>query len=121
MVDDFEFDIDDLICCMDGVLVVLWIEFVLFWIGCGLVLMLDLIMVIVYGSLILINQIGMVNVFELCMVMVNIWDKVLVGLVEKVICEFGLGINFQLNGMIIMLLIFELNEECCCELIKVVV
>ena len=50
---------------------------------------------------------------------VNVWDKSLVGKVEKAIRESGLGINPQLNGTIIMLPIPELNEERRRELTKV--
>ena len=53
------------------------------------------------------------------MVTVNVWDKSLVGKVEKAIRESGLGINPQTNGTIIMLPIPELNEERRRELGKV--
>jgi ribosome recycling factor len=52
-------------------------------------------------------------------VTINVWDKGLVGKVEKAIRESGLGINPQLNGTIIMLPIPELNEERRKELTKV--
>ena len=60
-----------------------------------------------------------VNVPEPRMVTVNVWDKGLVGKVEKAIRESGLGINPQLNGTIIMLPIPELNEQRRKELTKV--
>ena len=66
-----------------------------------------------------INQLGTVNVPEPRMVTINIWDKGMVGKVEKAIRESGLGINPQLNGTIIMLPIPELNEERRRELTKV--
>ena len=53
------------------------------------------------------------------MVTINVWDKGMVGKVEKAIRESGLGINPQLNGTIIMLPIPELNEERRRELTKV--
>ena len=53
------------------------------------------------------------------MVTINVWDKALVGKVEKAIRESGLGINPQLNGTIIMLPIPELNEERRTQLSKV--
>ncbi|MDY6860449.1 MAG: ribosome-recycling factor, partial [Pseudomonadota bacterium] len=59
------------------------------------------------------------NVPEPRMVTVNVWDKSLVGAVEKAIRESGLGINPQTNGTIIMLPIPELNEERRRELTKV--
>jgi ribosome recycling factor len=66
-----------------------------------------------------INQLGTVNVPEPRMVTINIWDKAMVGKVEKAIRESGLGINPQLNGTIIMLPIPELNEERRRELTRV--
>jgi len=81
--------------------------------------MLEPVMVDAYGSMTPINQVGTVNVPEPRMVTVNVWDKGLVGKVEKAIRESGLGINPQLNGTIIMLPIPELNEERRRELGKV--
>jgi ribosome recycling factor len=81
--------------------------------------MLDPVMVDAYGAMTPINQVGTVNVPEPRMVTINVWDKSLVGKVEKAIRESGLGINPQLNGTIIMLPIPELNEERRRELTKV--
>ena len=53
------------------------------------------------------------------MVTINVWDKSMVGAVEKAIRTSGLGINPQLNGTIIMLPIPELNEERRRDLTKV--
>jgi ribosome recycling factor len=50
---------------------------------------------------------------------INVWDKAMVGKVEKAIRESGLGINPQLNGTLIMLPIPELNEQRRKELTKV--
>jgi len=72
-----------------------------------------------YGSQTPINQLGTVNVPEPRMVTINVWDKSMVGKVEKSIRESGLGINPQLNGTIIMLPIPELNEERRRELTRV--
>jgi ribosome recycling factor len=87
--------------------------------GRGSASMLDPVMVDAYGSMTPINQVGTVNVPEPRMVTINVWDKSLVGKVEKAIRESGLGINPQLNGTIIMLPIPELNEERRRELTKV--
>jgi hypothetical protein len=81
--------------------------------------MLEPVMVDAYGAMTPINQVGTVNVPEPRMVTINVWDKSLVGKVEKAIRESGLGINPQLNGTIIMLPIPELNEERRRELTKV--
>jgi len=119
MSDDFELDTDDLTRRMDGALAALRTEFASLRTGRASGSMLEPIMVDAYGSMTPINQVGTVNVPEPRMVTVNVWDKSLVGKVEKAIRESGLGINPQLNGTIIMLPIPELNEERRRELTKV--
>ncbi|MDJ0860587.1 MAG: ribosome recycling factor [Dinoroseobacter sp.] len=119
MSDDLEIDTDDLERRMDGALASLRTEFASLRTGRASASMLEPVMVDAYGSLTPINQVGTVNVPEPRMVTVNVWDKSLVGKVEKAIRESGLGINPQLNGTIIMLPIPELNEERRRELTKV--
>ncbi|EEX10894.1 ribosome recycling factor [Ruegeria lacuscaerulensis ITI-1157] len=119
MSDDFELDIDDLKRRMEGAMANLRTEFASLRTGRASASMLDPIMVDAYGSMTPINQVGTVNVPEPRMVTINVWDKSLVGKVEKAIRESGLGINPQLNGTIIMLPIPELNEERRRELGKV--
>jgi ribosome recycling factor len=51
--------------------------------------MLDPVMVDAYGQPTPINQVGTVNVPEPRMVTINVWDKSLVGKVEKAIREAG--------------------------------
>ncbi|MEW2916858.1 ribosome recycling factor [Ruegeria sp. ANG10] len=119
MSDDFELDTDDLKRRMDGAMANLRTEFASLRTGRASASMLEPVMVDAYGSMTPINQVGTVNVPEPRMVTVNVWDKGLVGKVEKAIRESGLGINPQLNGTIIMLPIPELNEERRRELGKV--
>ncbi|WP_373356709.1 ribosome recycling factor [Pseudoroseicyclus sp. CXY001] len=119
MADDFELDTDDLKRRMDGAIQALRTEFASLRTGRASASMLEPIMVDAYGSPTPINQVGTVNVPESRMVTINVWDKGLVGKVEKAIRESGLGINPQLNGTIIMLPIPELNEERRRELTKV--
>ena len=119
MSDDFELDTDDLTRRMDGAMSALRTEFASLRTGRASASMLEPVMVDAYGSPTPINQVGTVNVPEPRMVTVNVWDKGLVGKVEKAIRESGLGINPQLNGTIIMLPIPELNEERRRELTKV--
>jgi len=109
MSDDFILDTDDLQRRMDGAMSNLRTEFASLRTGRASASMLEPVMVDAYGSMTPINQVGTVNV----------WDKGLVGKVEKAIRESGLGINPQLNGTIIMLPIPELNEERRRELTKV--
>ncbi len=119
MSDDFMLDTDDLERRMDGAISNLRTEFASLRTGRASAAMLEPVMVDAYGSPTPINQVGTVNVPEPRMVTVNVWDKSLVGSVEKAIRESGLGINPQLNGTIIMLPIPELNEERRRELGKV--
>ena len=119
MSDDFILDTDDLERRMDGALASLRTEFASLRTGRGSASMLEPVMVDAYGSMTPINQVGTVNVPEPRMVTINVWDKALVGKVEKAIRESGLGINPQLNGTIIMLPIPELNEERRRDLTKV--
>ncbi|MFQ1702205.1 ribosome recycling factor [Loktanella agnita] len=119
MSDDFELDTDDLSRRMDGAIANLRVELASLRTGRASGSMLEPVMVDAYGSMTPINQVGTVNVPEPRMVTINVWDKGLVGKVEKAIRESGLGINPQLNGTIIMLPIPELNEERRRELTKV--
>ena len=117
--DELDIDLDDLARRMDGALAALRTEFASLRTGRASASMLEPVMVDSYGQMTPINQVGTVNVPEPRMVTVNVWDKGLVGKVEKAIRESGLGINPQLNGTIIMLPIPELNEERRRELTKV--
>lgn len=119
MADDFELDTGDLERRMDGAMASLRTEFASLRTGRASAGMLEPVMVEAYGQMTPINQVGTVNVPESRMVTVNVWDKSLVGKVEKAIRESGLGINPQLNGTIIMLPIPELNEERRKDLTKV--
>ena len=119
MSDDFILDTDDLGRRMDGAIGNLRTELSSLRTGRASGSMLEPIMVDAYGSMTPINQVGTVNVPEPRMVTINVWDKGLVGKVEKAIRESGLGINPQLNGTIIMLPIPELNEERRRDLTKV--
>ncbi|WP_109464463.1 ribosome recycling factor [Albibacillus kandeliae] len=119
MADEFELDTDDLKRRMDGAMANLRTEFASLRTGRASASMLEPVQVDAYGSMTPINQVGTVNVPEPRMVTINVWDKGLVGKVEKAIRESGLGINPQLNGTIIMLPIPELNEERRRELTKV--
>ena len=119
MADEFDLDTDDLGRRMDGAMANLRTEFASLRTGRASASMLEPVTVDAYGQETPINQVGTVNVPEPRMVTVNVWDKSLVGKVEKAIRQSGLGINPQLNGTIIMLPIPELNEERRRELGKV--
>jgi ribosome recycling factor len=119
MAEDIEIDIDDLERRMKGAMDSLRSEFASLRTGRASASMIDPIQVEAYGQMTPVNQLGTVNVPEPRMVTLNVWDKGMVGKVEKALRESGLGINPQLNGTIIMLPIPELNEERRRELTKV--
>ena len=119
MSEDFMLDTNDLERRMDGAMSALKTEFSSLRTGRASGSMLEPVTVEAYGQRTPINQVGTVNVPEPRMVTINVWDKSLIGPVEKAIRESGLGINPQLNGTIIMLPIPELNEERRRELSRV--
>jgi ribosome recycling factor len=117
--DTLEPDLDDLQRRMDGAMAALKTEFASLRTGRASASMLDPIMVDAYGATTPLNQVGTVNVPEPRMITLNVWDKQLVGKVEKAIRESGLGINPVVDGTIIRLPIPELNEERRRDLTKV--
>ncbi len=119
MADDLEIDLDGIERRMDGALASLRSEFLTLRTGRASASMLEPINVDAYGAITPINQVGTVNVPESRMITINVWDKALIGKVEKAIRESGLGINPVVDGPIIRLPIPELNEERRRELTKV--
>ncbi len=119
MADDFDPDLDDIEKRMNGALASLRTEFASLRTGRASASMLDPITVDAYGQQTPINQLGTINVPEPRMVSINIWDKSMVGKVEKAIRSSGLGINPVVDGTILRLPIPELNEERRRELAKV--
>jgi ribosome recycling factor len=117
--DTLDPDLDDLQRRMDGAMAALKTEFASLRTGRASTSMLDPITVDAYGATTPLNQVGTVNVPEPRMITLNVWDKALVGKVEKAIRESGLGINPVVDGTIIRLPIPELNEERRRELTKV--
>ena len=114
-----DIDIDGLEKRMSGALVALKQEFSALRTGRASASILDPIMVDAYGSQMPLNQCGTVNVPEPRMITVTVWDKDLLGAVEKAIRESSIGINPVGDGMVIRLPIPELNEERRKDLSKV--
>ncbi len=117
--EEIEIDLDDLRRRMEGALNVLRQEFASLRTGRASAAMLDPIHVEAYGATMPLNQVATINVPEPRMISVNVWDKSLVGAVEKAIRTSGLGINPVVEGTLIRLPIPELNEERRRELAKV--
>jgi ribosome recycling factor len=117
--EDLDIDIDDLDRRMAGALTALRQEFLTLRTGRASASMIEPVTVDAYGAVTPINQVGTVNVPEPRMITINVWDKALVGKVEKALRDSGLGINPVVDGTIIRLPIPELNEERRRDLTKV--
>ena len=117
--DDTEIDLDAIQRRMDGAVAALRTEFASLRTGRASAAIVEPIHVEAYGQMTPINQLGTVNVPEPRMVTINVWDKGMVGKVEKAIRESGLGINPVTDGPLIRLPIPELNEQRRKELAKV--
>lgn len=116
---DVEIDLEDLERRMVGALGALKQDFSSLRTGRASASMLDAITVEAYGAQTPLNQVGTVNVPEPRMVTLNVWDKSLVGAVDKAIRSSGLGINPVMDGTLLRMPIPELNEERRRELTKV--
>jgi ribosome recycling factor len=116
---DEEIDLSDLEKRMDGAIAALRAEFASLRTGRASAAMLDPVMVEAYGSQMPVNQLGTITVPEPRMVLINVWDKSMVGAVDKAIRNSGLGINPQVDGTILRIPIPELNEERRRELARV--
>lgn len=80
--------------------------------------MLDPVTVEAYGSQMPINQVATISVPEPRMISVAVWDKGMVGKVERAIRDSNLGLNPVVDGTTLRLPIPELNAERRKELIK---
>lgn len=72
----------------------------------------------VYGSVVPLSQVGSVAVPEARMLTVSVWDRSVVGAVEKAIRDSGLGLNPASEGQTIRVPIPQLTEERRYELAK---
>ena len=113
------YDPKDLKRRMEGALSSLSTEFAGLRTGRASVNLLDSIQVPAYGGMSPLNQVGSVSVPESRMLAVNIWDKSLVGAVDKAIRDSGLGLNPVVDGTNLRIPIPPLNEERRAELSKV--
>ena len=117
--EEISIDTDAIQRRMDGAMAALKTEFASLRTGRASASIVEPIQVDAYGQMTPINQLGTVNVPEPRMVVINVWDKAMVGKVEKAIRESGIGINPVTDGPLIRLPIPELNEERRRELTKV--
>lgn len=114
-----DLDMNDLRKRMEGALASLKSEFSGLRTGRATASLVEPIDVDAYGSKMPMNQVGTITVPEPRMIAINVWDKGLVGAVEKAIRESGLGINPVVDGQNVRVPIPQLNEERRTELAKV--
>lgn len=80
--------------------------------------MLDDIVVNYYGSPTPLNQVGSINTPDARTIVVQPWEKSLLGAIEKAIMEANLGVNPQNDGVIIRINVPPLTEERRRDLVK---
>ncbi|HOQ31736.1 MAG TPA: ribosome recycling factor [Candidatus Hydrogenedens sp.] len=81
--------------------------------------LLDVVHVDAYGSKMKINQLGNITVPDSHLIVIDLWDKSLIGAVEKAIMASPLGVNPSNDGRLIRIPIPPLSEERRKELTKV--
>jgi ribosome recycling factor len=81
--------------------------------------LLDGVLVEAYGSTVPLNQVGTVGVPEPRLLVVQPWDKKLIGSIEKAIRASDLGLNPSSDGNVVRIPIPALTEERRKELVKV--
>jgi len=80
--------------------------------------LLDPVQVEAYGSTAPLNSVAAISVPEPRMISVNVWDKSMVGPVEKAIRAAGLGLNPIVDGQMLRIPVPALTEERRKELAK---
>jgi len=116
---DTELDVDDIQRRMDGALHALKQEFAGLRTGRASASLVEPVTVDAYGSAMPLNQVATISVPEARMITVQVWDKSMVGAVEKAIRTAELGVNPSVDGQLIRIPIPELNEERRVELTKI--
>ena len=113
------FNIADLQRRMQGSLQTLKHEFAGLRTGRATTSLLDPVQVVAYGQSMPLNQVATVSVAESRMLAVQVWDKGMVGAVDKAIRDANLGLNPTVEGQVLRIRIPELNEQRRKELAKI--
>lgn len=112
------FKLDDYKKRMDGAITALQGEFNGLRTGRASASLLDPVQVDAYGSNSPLNQVAGVTVPEPRMIMVQVWDKSVVGAVDKAIRAAGLGLNPIVDGQTLRVPVPPLTGERRTELAK---
>ena len=105
------FDIKALEKRMDGAIASLKTEFSGLRTGRASIHLLDTIVVMAYGAPTPINQVASVTAADARMLSVSVWDKSVVGAVDRAIREAPLGLNPIMDGQTLRIPIPPLSEE----------
>lgn len=112
-------DLNDIARRMDGAQEALRREFAGLRTGRASAGLLEPVTVDAYGATMPLAQVASVSVPEPRMVTVQVWDRGLVGMVEKAIRSAGLGLNPATEGQTIRVPIPPLSEERRVELTRI--
>jgi ribosome recycling factor len=112
-------DLNDLKRRMDGAIAAFKNDIASLRTGRASANILDPVTVEAYGSRMPLNQVANVTVPEPRMLSVSVWDKSMVGAVERGIREANLGLNPIMDGQNLRIPLPELNEERRKSLVKV--
>jgi ribosome recycling factor len=113
-----KFDLKALEKRMEGAIATLKTEFGGLRTGRASAHLLDTIQVPAYGSTMPLTQVASVSVPEARMIAVNVWDRSMVGAVDRAIRESPIGLNPVMDGQTLRIPIPPLSEERRAELAK---
>ena len=114
-----EFDLSDLKRRMQGSIASLKHELGGLRTGRASASLIEPVHVDVYGQSMPINQVATISVPESRMLSVQVWDKGVVGAVERAIRDSNLGLSPVTEGQTLRIRIPELNEQRRKEMVKV--
>ncbi|GAA4497225.1 ribosome recycling factor [Gluconacetobacter tumulicola] len=103
--------LDDLVRRMDGALDSLRRDFAGLRSGRASPALIEPVRVEAYGGEVPLTQVGSIAVPEARMLTVQVWDRSLVGAVERAIRDSGLGLNPAADGQTVRVPIPQLTEE----------
>ena len=113
------FDLADLKRRMQGAVATLKHEFGGLRTGRASASLVEPVHVDAYGQSTPLNQVATISVPEARLISVQVWDKALVGAVERAIRDANLGLNPNVEGQTLRIRTPELNEQRRKELVKV--
>jgi ribosome recycling factor len=114
-----EFDLDDIKRRMQGAIAALKHELGGLRTGRASAALLEPVMGVAYGRAMPMNQVATVSVSEARALAVQVWDKSMVGAVDRAIRDANLGLSPTTEGQILRIRIPELNEQRRKELAKI--